>query len=1115
MTQIFDNTPNAKLADALRKQLESCNRADFCVGYFSLHGWQLLEARLKLPESSRLLVGMQLSKKLVEQLTDDSDNKQQSVKDFEQDFKDTVNRISPSNRWEATLQQLRQQLKDKKWTVKAFLDYPLHAKLYLLFGRDSSVASIGFVGSSNLSQSGLRDNGELNIDIDDATLLQQLKTWFNKHWENGHDITSNWENIIRSSWVTPVSPYHIYLKLAYDLAHGSNPDAFELPKIFKGELFNYQEFAIRIAKNYLDRHGGVMIADAVGLGKTIMAATIIKIIQEQEEDHSRRILIVCPPSLKAMWDSYIKGYDLRADAISHGQLKKDSNEFPPHSRPCPLIVIDESHNFCNHKTDRYTVLKDYIRRHSSKVLLLSATPYNTKFMDVANQLRLFVDENQDIGNLPVNSLSTDNHQSVNDAQPRTFKAFLASKTEDEQAWQNLFHRYLIRRTRNFIKENYIELADKKGRKFLESKKDDNRYYFPERIPKLVEFDLSISESNQYARLYSEHIVELLDTLFFPRSDIGSYIQEPNNSSGELKTDQEKAIKKLQQNKNAGSALKGIYRTNLFKRLESSGSTFLQSIANHIVRDYIFLFSLNENRKIPLRRRDISNIKKRVNIIDSADDFIDEEDITDEEDFIDREDLFNLKKSKFFKWRQSRDWKSELQQKARENLYNSQMDQDDAVDIPATHLMSTFKNRLEADIDKLLKILTDFPWHPEHDTKLNELRRLIISKKHKRDKVLIFSQFTDTVNYLKKYLDVDSLESTSTDKKQLSNLVKHFSPHSNPHMWQNGDKARPIRVLLATDVLSEGHNLQDCHVVVNYDLPWGIIRLIQRAGRVDRIGQQKPQIFCYSFMPAEGVEKVIGLRKRVRKRLNEYGSILGTDEQFGFEDQQLMHLSKNIPGTLDEDESDVSKNIDIASRADKVWRKAVEGKPGLKKKIKNLPRNAYSARFHTPNPDKPAGVLVLMQQNSINELMYINSQGQRLAKTALEIFNLAQCEPDTKRVERHEDHFLFIENIRKNAPSTFTADANSISYKILERLDKKPNINKNTNLKSALDMIKKYPLQAKAEEQLKNWNKFNDNRLSNMIIGLQSKNHLCQTNEQNAITMPKEVICSLGLNNDVI
>src|SRR5205085_8537339 len=170
----------------------------------------------------------------------------------------------------------------------------------------------------------------------------------------------------------------------------------------------------------------------------------------------------------------------------------------------------------------------------------------------------------------------------------------------------------------------------------------------------------------------------------------------------------------------------------------------------------------------------------------------------------------------------------------------------------------------------------------------------------------------------------------------------------------------LRVLVATDVLSEGQNLQDAHVVVNYDLPWAIIRLIQRAGRVDRIGQKADRILCYSFLPAEGVERIIRLRSRVKQRLTENAEVVGTDEAF-FEDdggsRTILDLYHERAGILD---GDADGEVDLASYAYQIWKNATTDDPALANGIPAMPNVVYGTKPHAPTPAEPSGVLVYLR-----------------------------------------------------------------------------------------------------------------------------------------------------------
>lgn len=230
----------------------------------------------------------------------------------------------------------------------------------------------------------------------------------------------------------------------------------------------------------------------------------------------------------------------------------------------------------------------------------------------------------------------------------------------------------------------------------------------------------------------------------------------------------------------------------------------------------------------------------------------------------------------------------------------------------------------------------------------------------------------------------------------------FSPESNEKLDKYGHQQS--RVMLATDVLSEGQNLQDCAIVVNYDLPWAIIRLIQRVGRVDRIGQRADTILCYSFMPADGVERIINLRGRVRQRLKQNAEVVGTDESF-FEDdpnhQLFIDLYHEKSGILDGEED---TEIDLASYALQIWKNAIQRDPSLEKTITDMSDVSYSTRAYTPTKEQPEGVLVYVQLgDDTDALAWIDENGNCVTESQLQILKAAECSPETQALPRTPWH----------------------------------------------------------------------------------------------------------------
>ena len=297
------------------------------------------------------------------------------------------------------MRQLAHQIRDEKVKVKLFLRHALHAKLYLIHRSDPINPIVGYLGSSNLTLAGLARQGELNIDVLDSDACEKLKDWFKNRWEDRWciDISKELAEIIEESWAREerIPPYHIYIKMAYHLSQEARAglNEFKIPSVFRGKLFEFQTAAVKIAAHHVNRRGGVMIGDVVGLGKTLMGTALARIL---EDDYGLETLIICPKNLVAMWEDYRQEYGLRGTVLSLSRV----TDTLPDLRRYRLVLIDESHNLRNREGRRYRAIQEYIQENDSKVILLSATPYNKNYVDLSNQLRLFVEEDRNLGIRP-------------------------------------------------------------------------------------------------------------------------------------------------------------------------------------------------------------------------------------------------------------------------------------------------------------------------------------------------------------------------------------------------------------------------------------------------------------------------------------------------------------------------------------------------------------------------------------------------------------------------------------------------------------------------------------------------------------------------------------------
>ena len=1126
MPRILDNlTPESTLLSILKDTLGLSDRADFCVGYFNLRGWKNVDSYVeKWPggeQQARVLVGMQrlphdeLREALVAADKRGVDNRTASrlKQRLAQEFRDQLVTGVPTNSDEAALQRLVKQLRAGKVAVKLFLSHPLHAKLYLLYRDDPINPITGYIGSSNLTFAGLSGQGELNIDVLDHDSTTKLSEWFEDRWNDRLcvDITKELIEIIEESWAREdlIPPYHVYLKMAYHLSHEARAGLteFRIPRDFGNELFDFQTAAVKIASHHLNKRDGVLIGDVVGLGKTLMATAVARIF---EDDFGLETLIICPKNLTQMWKDYRDRYRLRARVLSLSRVL----QVLPSLRRYRLVLIDESHNLRNREGKRYRAIREYIQENDSKCILLSATPYNKTYLDLSNQLRLFVDPEQDLGIRPERYLRDIGMVEFNrqhQANPKTLAAFEFSNNTDD--WRDLMRLYMVRRTRSFIQNNYAEIEEETGRKFLTFEDGDNTY-FPTRIPKTIKFKIDESDpADQYAKLYSKQVVGTISALRLPRYGLGEYeLASPSRPPSAAE------IRQLENLSHAGRRLIGFCRTNLFKRLESSGAAFLLSVERHILRNCVFLHALENDLDLPIGTQDAEMLDSRFtdeDVDEARGELFDPEDEQEEETQPD-ESLNSASTMKAFEDRASVIYDEYSDRYKRRFRW-----------IRPDLFQKSLETDLRSDTRSLLSILQKYgAWDANNDSKLNALHSLLTDT-YPNQKVIVFSQFADTVRYLERQLgrrDVKAMAGVTGDSPNPTEMAWRFSPVSNEKR-DSIAKDVELRVVVATDLLSEGQNLQDCSIVVNYDLPWAIIRLIQRAGRVDRIGQQAEEILCHSFLPADGVERIIDLRGRVRRRLSENAEVVGTDESF-FEDdddeQSILDLYNEKAGILD---ADADGEVDLASHAFQIWRNAISDNPALEKAVSELPDVVFSSRQHTPDDLKPEGVLAFMRTAEGNDaLAYIDRKGESITESQLEILSLAECEPDTPAQPHHESHHELVaagvEHISKEEKRVGgqLGSPRGARYRAYTRLKSyqesvKDQLFATQELSRTIDEIYRYPLRQAAVDTLNRQLRsgIDDAELADLVVALRDDDILCLTDadSEDDGSYPT-IICSLGL-----
>jgi SNF2 family DNA or RNA helicase len=859
-----DNHTRGSVADFLRAKIQTDSKLSIVSAYFTIYAFDALKDELERIEHLNFLFG---EPSFVNRLDPSKTEKKAFIID--------AAGLELANK----LQQKRVAKECADW-IDRKVDIKTIKQSNLLHGKMYHIANGGvedaILGSSNFTVRGLGlgssgNNIELNLIVDGNRDRQELKQWFDEIWSNDDlvkDVKKEVLAYLRQLYENH-TPEFIYYKTLYHifekfLGDAGKTDA-DLGKtsLFETDiwkaLFEFQKDGVKGAINKILRHNGCIIADSVGLGKTYEALAVMKYFELKNE----RVLVLCPKKLRDNWTVYRENNPLnpflsdrfRFDVISHTDLSRETG-FSGDINLTPgrhnwnnydLIVIDESHNFRNNtpgKKDeegniisksRYQRLMDDIIKTGirTKVLLLSATPVNNNLKDLRNQL-YFLTENKDDAfaeTIGVSSLK----ETLATAQ-KAFSHWAKKQTHERKtselldklnaAFFKLLDELTIARSRKHIQKYYKATIEQLGG-------------FPKRekpISLYPEIDLQ-GRFLSYDKLNDEIAAYKL-ALFNP-----SRFVLPDH-----KADYEKQGTFPFSQADREHFLIGMMKVNFLKRLESSVKSFEITMERTIAKIEGLEKKIKNFQVLPKQNPDSEELELELD-----DPGHDEE----------------LEEA------------MQVGGKLKFRLDHLRLDGDDG-----------WLKALKRDKDQLLTLFNAArSVSPKDDAKLAELKKLIVAKLKKptttklggpNKKILVFTAFADTASYLyDSLLDWAHKElgiqmalvcgggniRTTFDESAFDQILTNFSPHAKkrakiPSMPQHGE----IDLLIATDCISEGQNLQDCDYLVNYDIHWNPVRIIQRFGRIDRIGSINHAVHLVNFWPTEDLNKYINLKNRVEARM---------------------------------------------------------------------------------------------------------------------------------------------------------------------------------------------------------------------------------------------------------
>lgn len=969
---IIDNR-NEILVDHINRILCSTESARFAVGYFFLSGLTSIAEKLGGVKELCLLIGNTTNRETLEQIAEGyrrlelvadtveterypkrTETKRMSAETAE-NIQSSIELMDQTDEGESLLKILVRMIEEKKLKVRVYTKGRMHAKAYIFdYGTiydkggkpiERHEKGIAIVGSSNLTLSGVTHNTELNVIVQGNDNHAELVRWFEQLWNEAMDFDETLMQEMLKSWaIVPAKPYDIYMKTLYSLVkdrlEGLDERDFLWDDEITRKLADFQKVAVRQGVQMIRDCGGAFISDVVGMGKSYVGAALAK--QFERTEHARP-LIICPASLVDMWERYNEVYQLNARVLSMGFLREGEDISTNYLlndvrfRDRDFILVDESHNFRYPDTQRYKVVQSFLAT-GRRCCFLTATPRNKSAWDLYHQIKLF--HQDDRTDIPIN--------------PPSFKKYFKMIEQGERNLQDLLVHLLIRRTRNHIlrwygydDQTHQPIDPSRFKDYLDGKKrayiivGGKHQFFPKRELETIEYSIEDTYQGLYQQIRKylgksrkgQPLKPIEDELTYARYGLWHYV---------IKEKQKK--EPYASLHRAGANLRGLIRVLLFKRFESSVFAFKETIKRLLSVHDRFLEALSQG------------------IVPAGEDaqaILYEPNEAEEKDLLDA-----LRKVS---------------------------DRYDANDFN----LECLKEHIAHDIQLLIKILDLVePIGPELDAKLQTLMNRLKRGVLKEGKRLIFTQYADTARYLFDNLNPgatqDDIEVIYSGDKSKAKVVGRFAPKANPeYKFQGGESE--ILTLIATDVLAEGLNLQDCNKVINYDLHWNPVRLIQRLGRIDRIGSEHDIVYAYNFLPETGIERNLGLREKLRNRIQEIHDTIGEDsaildrsEQLNEEAMYAIYEKKGGQLSLFEEEEEF---IDL-NEAEEIVRQMKKENPAEFDRIANLRDGIRSAK-----PAAEKGLYVFCQAGRYQQLFLLNEEGEIESRDIPKILGTIKCGPE--------------------------------------------------------------------------------------------------------------------------
>lgn len=977
---VDNSSEEQSVKNYLRDWCSVSKQMDIATGYLEIGGLLELDSHWQELDKIRIILGNEVTKRTQAVI-------QEAVNALLLRLKNSVDTEQEKNEFLLGVPAILEALKTGKIECRVFDKSKFHAKAYITYFRDeyrnqfiqsmNIPAGYALVGSSNFTKAGLTQNIELNVQIKDD--VEQLQDWFNEHWEQGVDITEAVLEVIEKH-CKEYSPYDVYLRSMFEyfktreetISEWENHDSV----IYPG-LAQYQRDGYNSMVEIANRYNGAFCCDGVGLGKTYIGMMLIERFVKKER---KNVVLIVPASARiSVWETTIKKYIPEIlegfypfKIINHTDLllEKNANLMDQIAQQAEIVVIDEAHHFRNRASNRYRKLFDMMAQGPEKqMFMLTATPINNSFLDLQHLIELFTHRQDDFfAAAPLGIHSLQGHFKKMEAK----LASSTSSSEDADVADDVFrgdplvNQLVVQRSRAYVKRS------------LSATEGDNVLFSYRQPPTVANYSLKLSYGkliDDFMRSFYRKDKETGKPIAILSLAVYSPYEDEYFIGDKSKIDDMVSGRQAQ--------IVNLIRQLLLKRFESSIAAFEETCIKIYIRLRKFLvdYKCYGNSRIIDRL-----LVKHSDVWSYIEKFIENSTQSTIEDVED-------------------------------DLPEYVWEVNDDFDVSEFDIRAMLDDTI-LDMEVLAEFIEDMmEFTPDKDDKIRELKRILTEDSRVAGKkVIIFSEYRATALYILRELEKAGFknlyEVDGQSKDNRHDMVQRFAPYYNDK--SSSTVHDEIQILIATDVLAEGLNLQDASCLINYELHWNPVRLMQRIGRVDRrrnaeiearllsdhpeLAADRDNAYYWNFLPPEELEKLLSLYRTVSKKT------LRISKTFGIEGKKLLTPEDDYEALKDfnsQYEGEASGDEIIAL----AYQELLANNPNYESEIALLPKKMFSGKlsenakgyfFCYELPVKKANG-DWSNGDGLYRWYLLDSTSGTVIQQPYEIWNAIKCNPETERL----------------------------------------------------------------------------------------------------------------------